>query len=593
MYTPLWFFALMPLLYLSSCGPSDLERVDEGPASPNILLVMTDDQGYGDLSLHDNDSLHTPVLDQLALEGIQFERFYVSPVCAPTRASLLTGRYHLRTGTSWVTHRKEVMRTSEVTLAEYLKEAGYRTGIFGKWHNGSQYPNDPIGQGFDEFLGFCAGHWNNYFDTRLQRGQEMVPTKGYITDVLTDAALDFIRRDDGRPFFCYVPYNAPHSPFQVPDPYYRFQLSQGLTPRNAAIYGMVENIDANMGRLLAALEEEGIAEETIVVFLSDNGPNGNRFNGGMRGWKGQVHEGGVRVPCFVRWRGNLPAGRKVSELAAHIDLLPTLMELAGLPLDTVNAIDGRSLAPLMRDTAPSWPERAIFNVHTEGEPRLFPGAMRTPTYRLVIDRNNTTQLYHMLEDPGQEVDIAEGQRRVADSLRQLYEAWFLDVSARGFDPLPIPVGYEQAPRVELPAPEAELYGGLAFAGRMGWANDYIIDWGADSDRAVWSLYVAEAGTYAVEADITCTEQAEGLVLVAGAGGSDVERPIDTAFDPQPLPSPDRVPRGEVYEKPWKTFLLGQLSLRGGQQRIYLRPKGDVPPGSLQLKALRLIAQPPQ
>ena len=213
-----------------------------------------------------------PVLDQLATEGIQFERFFVSPLCAPTRASLLTGRYHLRTGTSWVTHRKEVMRSEEETIAEALKKAHYQTGMFGKWHNGEQYPNHPNGQGFDEFLGFCAGHWNNYFNPHLEHNSSTVQREGYINDIFTNAAIDWIKTQEDQPFFCYLAYNTPHSPFQVPDAYFDKYKAKGLTDKNASVYGMCENIDDNIGRLLSALEQNGQRENTIIIFLTDNGP---------------------------------------------------------------------------------------------------------------------------------------------------------------------------------------------------------------------------------------------------------------------------------------------------------------------------------
>ncbi|GAF95371.1 unnamed protein product, partial [marine sediment metagenome] len=206
---------------------------------PNVLLIMTDDQGWGDVRSHGNDKIDTPVQDALAAQAARFGRFYVSPVCAPTRASLLTGRYHLRTGTAWVTRGLETMRSEEVTLAEILKQAGYATGCFGKWHNGAHYPHHPNGQGFDEFLGFCAGHWNNYFDTRLEYNSETVTTGGFITDVLTDAAMAFIEKHKDHPFFCYLPYNAPHGPFQVPDRYFDKYKKRGLDDKTAAVYGMV------------------------------------------------------------------------------------------------------------------------------------------------------------------------------------------------------------------------------------------------------------------------------------------------------------------------------------------------------------------
>ncbi len=579
------FPILLLLVFFSACGNPPEENAETEDYPPNVLLIMTDDQGYGDLSLHGNDSLYTPVLDQLAAESVQFDRFYVSPVCAPTRASLLTGRYHLRTGVSWVTHRREVMRTSEVTLAEYLKEAGYRTGLFGKWHNGSQFPNDPIGQGFDEFVGFSAGHWNNYFDTHLTHNQSEITTQGYITDVLTDSALAFIRRPSNQPFFCYVPYNAPHSPFQVPDRYFRKHQADGRTARNASVYGMVENVDENVGRLLDGLDELGLTERTIVIFLTDNGPNGDRFNGGMRGRKGQVHEGGVRVPCFMRWPGHLLAGRKVEQIAAHIDILPTVMELTGLPLDTVKALDGRSLVPLMTRDTPEWEPRALFHVHTEGQPRLFPGAMRTARYRLVVGRDNSTSLFDMQRDPGERRDIADSLPERADSLRRIYETWFMDVSAEGFEPPPIPIGYPQATRVELPAPEARLVGSVAFKGGQGWANDYIVGWKRSSDKASWPIYALEEGEYRVQVAYTCTEDAVGRKIVLNASGEKIESPIEQAYDPDYLSSPDRVERQEVYEKDWKLLDLGTVHLEKGLQDINLRIDGDLNGEALEVKAL--------
>ena len=283
---------------------------------PNVLLIMTDDQGWGDLRVHGNEKIDTPTLDALASAGVQFDRFYVSPVCAPTRASLLTGRYHMRTGVTGVTRGQETMRAEEVTIAEVLKTAGYSTGCFGKWHSGAHYPHHPNGQGFDEFFGFCGGHWNNYFDTRLERNGRAVQTSGYITDVITEAAIGFIEQHRSEPFFCYVPYNAPHGPFQVPDQYFDKYIARGLDAKTATVYGMCENIDHNVDRLMGTLETNGLTRDTIVIFLTDNGPNGARFNGGMRGTKGSAHEGGCRVPLFIRWPDRLSAGRTVQETTA-------------------------------------------------------------------------------------------------------------------------------------------------------------------------------------------------------------------------------------------------------------------------------------
>lgn len=579
-------------IFLVACSPSPRpESAISRP--PNVLLILTDDQGWGDLHMNGNDSIDTPVLDRLGAESVRFDRFYVSPVCAPTRASLLTGRYYLRTGATWVTHRREVMRSSEATIAEYLREEGYRTGIFGKWHNGAQYPNDPAGQGFDQFLGFKGGHLNNYFNTHLynERG-DTIPTKGFITNVLTDAALQFIRDNRDTSFFCYVPYNAPHSPFQAPDNYFRKYKRKGLTDKNAAIYGMLENVDHNVGRLLSLLDSLQIADNTIVVFLSDNGPNGVRYNGGMKGSKASVDEGGVRVPCFVRWPGQLPAGKEVPQLAAHIDLLPTLLDLAGIRITPVYPFDGRSLVPLMREDQPEWPDRALFTVYSEDEPRAYPGAMRTDRYRFLLNRDNQSELYDMQQDPGQTTDLSAQLPEVVDTLRQQYEAWYAGVTAQGYTVPLIPVGFPQELVTELPAPEARLSGAVSFKGGRGWANDYLVGWSSPADTAAWDIAPATIGHYEIIIEYTAKATAVGTRLEVNTGGYTRRTAIMAAYDPPFLPSPDRVKREEVYEKKWGRLSLGKVPMMKGQQTLTLSIDKQLPPDALEIKAvwLRLLPE---
>ncbi len=361
--------------------PADAEK-------PNVLFILTDDQGWGDLSLHGNPYVKTPQLDSLARSGAQFERFYVSPLCAPTRASLLTGRYHLRTGTVSVSRTLEVMNAEEVTLAEIFKENGYATGAFGKWHNGDHYPHTPNGQGFDEFLGFCAGHLTNYFDSELSHNGEPVPSKGYITDILTDAAMAFMEKNAKKPFFCYVPYNAPHTPHQVPDSYFQKYKKMGLADELASIYGMVDNVDDNVGRLLKKVDALGLSKNTIVIFVTDNGPNGVRYNGDMKGIKGQVDEGGVRVPFFIRWPEKIKP-KTVQSIAAHIDLLPSLVELCGFPTPKTLPLDGESFAKILLGKAPDAPsERVLF--HPRGFagqiPETYPRGLAYPSLPLGVER---------------------------------------------------------------------------------------------------------------------------------------------------------------------------------------------------------------
>jgi len=261
---------------------------------PNVLVILTDDQGWGDLSFHGNRNLDTPNIDALAAQGASFDRFFVCPVCSPTRAEFLTGRYFPRGGVRGVSTGKERLDLDEQTIGEVFKAAGYKTGAFGKWHNGTQYPYHPTARGFDEYYGFCSGHWGNYRDPLLDHNGEMVKGSGFIIDDLTDHAIDFIRSSGEQPFFCYVPYNTPHSPMQVPDRWWKKFDGASLAQRHRdpwkenlnhtrAALGLCENIDWNVGRLLQALCEQNEEDNTIVVYFSDNGPNGYRWNDGMKG----------------------------------------------------------------------------------------------------------------------------------------------------------------------------------------------------------------------------------------------------------------------------------------------------------------------
>lgn len=576
---------LLTLVLLGSLVAPALAQSDA--LRPNILLVMTDDQGWGDVYSHGNSKIDTPVLDRLATEGARFDRFYVSPVCAPTRAALLTGRYALRTGTAGVTRGLEAMRTEEVTIAEVFRAAGYATGLFGKWHNGSHYPRDPNGQGFDTFVGFAAGHWNNYVDTHLTRNQERIETEGYITDVLTDAAIAFITEHRDRPFLAYVPYNAPHSPFQVPDAYFDRYKVRGLDDVTASAYAMVENIDDNLGRLLATLDDLGLRENTIVLFLTDNGPNGDRFNGGMRGRKGSVHEGGVRVPLFIRWPGRIPQGRLVREISAHIDLLPTLADLAGVPLPDSLLLDGVSLAPLLAETPTErWLNRSLFTRWSNPEPevRPYPGAVRTDRWRAVYTGDGWA-LFDMLLDPAQTTDVAAEHPGLTADLAAAYDAWFADVTQTPIERMPIPAGHPEAPVVTLPATEAYFDAPIRYFEGNGWANDWLTDWTDPDATIAWDLTVAEPGRFAVTLRYTAPAGAEGAQLRVEAQGRRVEGEIEAAYDPAPLPSPDRVPRKEVYEKVWGELGLGTLRLEAGRTRLTLR--AERLPGPVDVKAVRL------
>ncbi|QGJ70138.1 Arsenite-translocating ATPase ArsA [Planctomycetales bacterium 10988] len=567
---------------------------------PNVLLIMTDDQGWGDIQAHGNDTLETQVLDELRADGATFERFYVSPVCAPTRASLLTGRDYPRTGVYGVTRTAETMRSKEVTMAELFQKAGYATGAFGKWHNGANYPHHPNGQGFDEFFGFCAGHWNNYFDTVLEHNKQEVKTDGYITDILTDEAIKFIQQHKSEPFFCYVPYNAPHSPWQVPESYFQKYKELGLSNELACCYGMVENIDWNVGRLLTLLEKLNLTENTIVLFLTDNGPNTDRYNGDMRGRKGSVHEGGTRVPLFMKWPKKIPAGLSVKPITAHLDLLPTLTELCKVSMEGTLPLDGKSLVPLLtgetaNGKAVDWPKRMLFTYRTrQDQPdELIGMAARTDRWRAVVERNKW-MLFDMVADPGQEHDLAEEKPKVMERFRHAMEKRWKDVSKSGFDKVPTEVGHPAQVAVKLSGHEAFLMPkqkeGIDYSGRAGWANDWITKWTDNGAYPSWPIHVVEEGDYRVLLHYQMAEADEGLKLTIQAGDSTLKTSIQEPFKKEHLPSPDREPRKEVYEKEWATLEAGTIHLAKGKSTLEIHINKVARPEEFEIKAISLIKE---
>lgn len=551
---------------LSACVGKQSAKED---AMPNIVLILTDDQGWGDLSLHGNQWLRTPNTDRIAAEGAQFERFFVSPLCAPTRASLLTGRYHLRTGTASVTGGLETMRSEETTIAEVLKAAGYATACFGKWHNGEHYPENPNGQGFDEFFGFCSGHLRNYFDPVLEKNGESVNTTGFITDIITDSALSFIERNQDSPFFCYIPYNAPHEPFQVPDRYFDEYKAKGLDDRTAAIYGMCENMDMNIGRILETLEKLGLDENTIVIFATDNGPNGQRYNGGMKGTKGSVDEGGVRVPLFIRWPAKIKPGTLVKQISAHIDIFPTILELCGLSLPDTVVLDGKSLVPLLNNPAGSWPERSLFTHVFHSDLKPAPGAVRTSQYRLVRQERED-YLYDMLADPRQQNNVAAELPEVVDKLKTEYDQWFAGVTAKGIRQPAIQIGYTTAIITKLPTPEASFSNGIRYFEGHGWAHDWLVNWTSIRDSIWWEIDAVADGRYDVSLLYTCPEKDIGAVLRVGVGDNYLQKSVNQAFDPELIEYQDRAPAGAVREKPWARLSLGDMYIPKGHHRLLVK-----------------------
>ncbi len=580
---------LLLIALLVSCNSGKEEKVDQ-LNHPNVVLILTDDQGWGDLGIHGNDKISTPTIDQMATRGAQFGRFYVSPLCAPTRASLLSGRYYLRTGTSWVSKGLENMRSSEITIAELFKEQGYKTGCFGKWHNGAHFPEHPNQQGFDEFIGFCAGHWNNYFNTTLEHNGEAYPTQGYITDVLTDEAIKFIEQNREDPFFCYIPFNAPHGPFQVPDQYFDKYKTLGFNDKDATIYGMCENIDDNVQRLFDKIHQLELDENTIIIFMTDNGPNGERYNGGMRGIKGSIHEGGVRVPCFINWKGKIEP-KSIEAIAAHIDILPTLTSLCKLQLPEKIQLDGMDLSALLLTDQTKLEERLYYTKKSTEfiEPD---GAVRSDQYRLVMDEGDT-MLFDMKVDPGEKNDLSSIEEETKNALAKSYNSWFQDIKDQFKSDDEIKIGFDHEKEIYLPAHEAAFSGDIHFKEGHGWAHDWLVNWVNTTDSIYWDVVVNESANYELTMLYCCPEDKVGSEISAYCKESTLNSNISQAHNPPYVQSNDRVVRMEVYEKEWAKLPMGKLHISHGNQSIVLHAS-HIPNGEVgEIKGIELTKVKPE
>lgn len=571
-----------------AAAPAPAER-------PNLLLIVTDDQGPWDLGSAGNPHLDTPHLDALARDGVSFARYYVAPVCSPTRAGLMTGRYAFRTGLYNTRFGGDSLALGEVTVAELLRRAGYRTGLFGKWHLG-RYPGyQPHQRGFDEFLGHYQGHIERYeYADQFVHNGRPVTTRGYVTELVTDAAIAFIdetrRRSPGAPFFSYVAYSAPHSPYQLDtshahqpkgDALITKYLRRGLELQQARIYAMIERVDTNVGRLLAHLEAAGLARDTVVVFQSDNGGVSRHWTGNFRGFKAQVYEGGVRSPCFVRWPGRFPAGGVVRAQAGHVDLLPTFCELAGVAPPADRVIDGRSLVPLLR--AGQGERHQPFVYHSWN--RLAPSpdtnwAISDQRHKLVgasggggKAKAGGWQLFDLEQDPGEQHNLAAAQPERVQALRAEFLRWYGEVT-RGvtFAPVPIPVGHAEENPVELQPSWARLGGeGVSYVFEAyDW--DTIEGWSRPGQFAEWRLNVTRAGRYEVEVDYGCAPAAAGGRLRLSAGGAGVE------FTTRPTGTPNVFARARA----------GVLELPAGPLTLRAEVAAAPPAGELmRLNRLRL------
>ena len=519
------FYIFLAFLLLAACAPMQEEK-ELHPERPNIILVITDDQGYGDLGIHGNPFIRTPVLDSLALKSTRIDPFYVCPVCAPTRASLMTGRYHLRTGVYDTYNGGAMMAAEEQTVAEVLSANGYHTAMVGKWHLGDSYPLRPMDQGFQYYLAHKGGGIgqpgddfgnyirpdSSYFDPYLWENGERVRRQGYCSDIFTDQAIAFMKEHEqtqqGDPFFLYLSYNAPHTPLQLPEEYWLeyqdmvygsedFRVSgQNVTDMNVRdldaarkVYGMVSNIDDNLGRLFNTLAELGLEENTLVVFITDNGPQQRRYTAGLNERKGSAMEGGIRVPCMFYWKGKLKESRVITSPAAHIDMMPTLLDFAGITHQ--GDLDGISLYPSLMGQDDPVDERSFFFVWERGYPqRYFNMAVRSDNYKLVGKyghgiTGDSLKLYDLEQDPYELEDLSLEYPGIKDRLQEKLDRWHGEIIRSPH--------LLEAPRMIVGNPLEKT----VILGRNDWKGPKAMNWGSRDAYGYWDVKVEDPGPYEV------------------------------------------------------------------------------------------------
>ncbi len=506
---------------------------------PNVILIMTDDQGIGDFGATGNPVIETPNLDEMARNSATMTTFYVSPVCSPTRACLMTGRYNYRTRCIDTWLGRSMMDPAEVTIAEILSAADYATGIFGKWHLGDCYPMRPMDQGFEEVLVHRGGglaqpsepRENNgrYTDPILFHNGKSIQTKGFCTDVYFDAALQFIEKSHQakRPFFAYVATNAPHGPFgDVPEELRKKyikkadQLAQLIVPQMrdakldaevdklARIAAMITNIDQNVGRLFEKLNQLHITENTLVIFLTDNGPNSRRYVGDRRGMKTEVHEGGIRTTLWLHWPARLEKGYARDELSAHIDLLPTILDACDLAPPSNVQLDGRSLLPILEGKQVDWSDRTLTMQSQRGDaPTRYHNFMtRDARWKLVhasgfgkegFQGKPKFELYDVVADPDESENRVDEEPEIVQRLKEVYDRWFDDVSSTR------PDNYAP-PRIWIGTPHEEE----TVLTRQDWRGG---NWAPDAIGA-WQLHVATPGKYDIQLEFNSKPEAGTATL---------------------------------------------------------------------------------
>ncbi|RAJ12343.1 arylsulfatase [Arenibacter echinorum] len=496
-------YAVLALVLLSCAdGKPKKESVEQlgTEKPPNVIIVITDDQGYGDLGFTGNPAINTPNIDRLSTQGTLLNNFHVDPTCAPTRAALMTGRYSDRVGVWHTVQGRNMLRKRETTMADVFGANGYATGLFGKWHLGDCYPYRPEDRGFQHSIYHQAGgvgqapdYWgNDYFDdTYIVNGKHQ-RFEGFCTDVWFNEGIKFIKENKDKPFFTYISLNAPHTPLYCPEEYVK-PYENDPRVSSPEFYGMITNIDDNLARLTEMLDAEGLADNTILIFMTDNGTasgiiDGRGYDGGMRGMKNSEYEGGHRVPFIIRWPdGKIEAGKSIENLTAHIDILPTLIDLCQLEAPKIE-FDGSSIRDLLYSEAPDWPDRSLV---VESQRVVDPikwrkSAVMHDRWRLV----NGEELYQLDQDPKQATDIAEENPQVIEQLRGEYDKFWNDVSQEHDLISYMVIGSDNSPIVSLSSHD------WLIDKLPPWNQGHIIN-GEVAEESFWAIEVERDGVYEI------------------------------------------------------------------------------------------------
>jgi arylsulfatase A-like enzyme len=558
---------------------------------PNIIIILSDDQGWGDLGFNGNQAVSTPMLDKMAKNGVSFQYFYVSPVCSPTRAEFLTGRYHVRGVVSSTSTGRVRLDLDETTIAQIFKKAGYSTAAYGKWHNGGQAPYHPNSRGFDDFYGFCSGHWGNYFNPILEHNGEIIRGKGFITDDLTNHAIDFIGQHSKSPFFLYLPLNTPHSPMQVPESYWAKYKNIQLTQKGSiaskenvlhtkAALALSENIDWNVGRLLSRLDQLKLTKNTIVIYFSDNGPNGHRWNDGMKGIKGTTDEGGVRSPLIMQWPGKLKGGTQIKTIASVMDLLPTLADLANIPLDSKKPLDGKSLKRFLLGQQDSYDaDRIIVNYWNNQT------SVRSQNFRLSADG----ALYNLEVDYNQTKNVANAFPSEYQKLLTVKKNWELEVLTElpKEDKRPLIIGHPDLKLTQLPVSEGLGHGNIKRSNQF--PNDsHLTNWLTKEDFISWDVALEKEGNFKIDVYYSCSKDNIGTELSISFGENSVKNVVKKENNvPLIGMEHDTVPRDESYIKDFISLNLGTIHLNPGKGTLKLMSPNLLKANDLDIKLVTL------